>query len=149
MIISRDILEAHASCFQKQYEGSGQRSLHFPDDDVEAVKVMLYWLVEQKLRPIIEKDCFLCDYLHMQCYAVGEKYDLVAFQDEVMIKIIDNFSRWADWDFLIWDLGRTISLVFEITKPDSKLREFFVEEAAWASRYMHHLFWSGVFTNST
>lgn len=59
---------------------------HLKQDDGEIWKTYLYWLVEHKLREDKSPTGKLPDLeFSVDCYILGQRYGLKAFQDEIML----------------------------------------------------------------
>ena len=136
--ISQNLLECTAEYFRAafRYEqlGDAERgTLTFPDDDVTAWKVLIYWIMKREL-PHEEvlgnyyattEGIPRCHLLCIRCWALGDKYGIAAFQDLIMLDLLavldDNFKL---------DV-REMKEALETTPPGSLLRDLVAEELAY------------------
>lgn len=88
-----------------------------PDDDHKAWTVLIHWLVRVCLSNEAEVDQLLL----VRCWALGEKYELKSFRDEVMLAML----LFCDDEMIEVE---TVRRAFELTKPGSKLRCLMAEE---------------------
>lgn len=91
--------------------------MDFPYDDTGAWKVLFFWIVMKRLPP---KDP-VNNVLLARSWVVGEKYDIVDFQDEVMVALLfscDNETAEME----------EIKVAFLTARTGSKLRELMAEE---------------------
>ncbi|KAK4963051.1 hypothetical protein LTR10_000679 [Elasticomyces elasticus] len=128
--------EYFKAALKYQHFGTGKPdTLAFPEDDVQAWKVLLYWIVKHKLPKneellkggIAEMDGkeryinprSLC----ISCWALGDQYCIAAFQDQIMLELLLSVEG-QPFTIAITDVVEA----FEMTRPGSVLRELMVEE---------------------
>lgn len=98
----------------------GLQSISLHGDDHEAWKILLYWTVTRCL----PGDVTDSEVLMVRAWALGEKYEVVEFQDEVMLSLLlrcESNSMEVD----------AIESAFLLTHPGSKLRCLMAEELIW------------------
>jgi len=122
--------EYFRSALRNQHLGNVQKdTLSFPDDELNSWKVLLFWIVAREL-PSVDEICSTGsgqndDGMHsvyVRCWVLGDKYDIPAFQDLIMLELLKTFHY-----------GSTLTienpkLALENTPPGSVLRELVVEE---------------------
>ncbi|KAK5132407.1 hypothetical protein LTR08_009090 [Meristemomyces frigidus] len=92
--------------------------LRFPDDDIEAWKVLLFWLMR---REFPRKAMTGKEELAVSCWVLGDRYGISRFQDEAMLSLLKTMDT-------AW-LGReAIISAFKGTPPGSMLRRAVAEE---------------------
>ncbi|KAK4895439.1 hypothetical protein LTR27_006503 [Elasticomyces elasticus] len=138
--VSKTTLQHTSACFRaairNAHLGGGDfDTIPFPEDNLEAWKVLLHWLITRELPAAAElllvdheaedkstvnfSDHTLC----IRCWALGDKFAMPAFQDAVMLRLLESLDSEA--------LTVAEALVgFENTPPGSKLREVMAEELA-------------------
>ncbi|KAK4895435.1 hypothetical protein LTR27_006499 [Elasticomyces elasticus] len=140
--ISQNLLEQTAdyfkSAFRNQHLGSSNKrhTLHFPEDDLYAWKIFLYWVMTKELpssgvvRALRRSDeggtatyDISLHTLCIRCWILGDKYDVPVFQNYIMLELLNLFERKAPG-------LHTIKEAFENTPPGSILRELMAEELA-------------------
>ncbi|KXT03313.1 hypothetical protein AC578_3992, partial [Pseudocercospora eumusae] len=102
-------------------------TLHFPADDQEAWKVLVYWIMNREVAIKVEgtteakaNTLVLC----AKCWALGDKYDIAVFQNEIMKIFLRHFHRNC-----ACDLPReALNQILTICPPDSKLAELLAAE---------------------
>ncbi|KAK5688477.1 hypothetical protein LTS10_000455 [Elasticomyces elasticus] len=141
--ISQNLLEQTAdystSALRNQHLGSSNErdTLHFPEDEVRAWGVLLYWIVKHKLPLVSEvtssggtvwesaETSEIDQELSVRCWVLGDKYGIPAFQDLIMLELLKELDI---------DTRRApitaVKLAFDSTPPGSALRELMAEEAA-------------------
>ncbi|KAF2165004.1 hypothetical protein M409DRAFT_24905 [Zasmidium cellare ATCC 36951] len=126
-LMPKTVLEGQSEYFATRIQNR-QQVFNFTADSVVAWHTYLHWLVEQRLREDMMTDDKVPDLqLIVKCYTLGERYDLMAFEDEVMLVLLeaaDDYDDGRDW--LDAD---TMLLAFEASPEWSMLRELLVEEA--------------------
>lgn len=96
--------------------------LRFPEDDLEAWELMLFWMHKSTLpQEVAYPIMLLC-----QAWMLGDRYFLQSFQDLVMLELMcfipgESLSL------------SNITMVFRGTMPGSALRQIVAEEA-WSAR---------------
>jgi hypothetical protein len=101
-------------------------TLTFPDDDITAWKVLLYWIIKHELPcneqllpkhgPAKSVDHPIC----IRCWALGDKYGIPIFQDLIMLELLDSVENNSI------HVSR-MREAFECTPPGSALRKLMVE----------------------
>ncbi|KAF2488205.1 hypothetical protein BDY17DRAFT_25464 [Neohortaea acidophila] len=115
-------------------EGKARR-IDFPEDDVESWRVFLFWLFNREL-PNFPIDVETAhdrggSKLFVRCWALGDRYAVPAFQDEIMLALMDMLKNFTvNWP--------PVKLAFDITAPNSQLRRIMAEEAG---ENMHRGLW--------
>ncbi|KAK4494245.1 hypothetical protein PRZ48_014543 [Zasmidium cellare] len=134
-IVERELLETQSDHFRQLLHDGHENTFRFPDDDLEIWRVFLYWLMEEEL-PLGLVEPSLDEVIKsiIDCYAMGEKYGLRAFQDYIMEYIFEEMGDWPSIDIGPWwnrrhTVSEAVSYIFRTTQPGSKLRDIFVEEA--------------------
>lgn len=77
-----------------EHLGGGEKGvITLPEDSVEAWEVLLHWIITKTLPE--DHECFKSmlpqETLQLelvQCWSLGDKYDVVAFQDLIMIELL-------------------------------------------------------------
>ncbi|KAK0938649.1 hypothetical protein LTR29_009748 [Friedmanniomyces endolithicus] len=102
-----------------------QGRLHFPEDNVSAWKVLLHWAFTRMLPHWFKSTAEgnLDDgtaMLLVDCWVLGDKYQIHAFQDEVMMEMLC---------WLVYSPGScdVFKRGVELTSPGSKLRRLMAE----------------------
>ncbi|EME78872.1 uncharacterized protein MYCFIDRAFT_83785 [Pseudocercospora fijiensis CIRAD86] len=89
--IQQKVLEGASDWFAKALkrdtfvEGKNGK-LNFPDDDVAAWDVLIYWMVNHRMFPNGQERGDVV--LVTKCWILGDKYDIKPFQDQAMYKLI-------------------------------------------------------------
>lgn len=134
-LVQQSTLEHTTDYFRKAFRNehlgtTEPGTLRFPEDDLNAWNVFLYWVVRRKLPPTEElmpaltnddPDLNTDHSLVVHCWALGDKYDIPTFQDEVMLELLRS------QDSKCMELS-AVKLAFEHTPPGAKLRELMAEE---------------------
>ncbi|KAK4910642.1 hypothetical protein LTR49_020677 [Elasticomyces elasticus] len=126
--VSQNLLEQTAEYFKialrNQHLGSCDErdTLHFPEDDLHAWMIFLYWIMRQQL-PDIDDLNFLPQTAKGETAILGDKYGVPEFQDRIMLQLL----YLLECNTLRLD---TIKEAFEHTPPGSVLRELMAEELA-------------------
>ena len=95
--------------------------LRFPEDDAEAWKVLLHFVIRGTLPTIPHSDGG--DHMSLQfvrCWCLGDKYCVPAFQDLTMVELLKYCESKAP-------LVGTIKDAFDNTPPGSRLRILMAE----------------------
>ncbi|KAF7187489.1 hypothetical protein HII31_11113 [Pseudocercospora fuligena] len=100
-------------------------SLSFPEDDVEAWKVLVCWTMK-RISSVDILDPDAGPELAAKCWVLGDKYDIVRFQDEAMTAILKYFRQTRLCALSREKLNRTL----DVCPPDSKLAEYMTMEIA-------------------
>lgn len=93
--------------------------LRFPNDDLQAWEVLLYWIVHHEIpkRSIAYKDA-----LAIRCWQLGDKYLIPDFQDHAMLSLLYTL-RLGEFSFQVIEEGVLRSTA------GSKLRKLVLQEA--------------------
>lgn len=124
-LVQQVLLENLSPYFTKALRQDGfregkQGSLTFPDDDRLAWEILLYWIVKREVL-WLEGNIMDC----ISCWALGDKYGIVAFQDEAMLELLRYFNK--HW------LGlKQLSKGLEFSPCGSKMRLLLAEEIVYA-----------------
>ncbi|KAK3115577.1 hypothetical protein LTR53_004937 [Teratosphaeriaceae sp. CCFEE 6253] len=127
--IQRTILESSSDYFKKALAHESQLgsdepgTLSFPEDDLGAWEVLLYWLLKHGLPPLmhVPREFFTLptgdfELLLVRCWAMGEKYCLPSFQDLMMTTLL----KWVE---ICSTLDRaTLEEAFSSTPPGCVMR---------------------------
>ena len=108
LLVPQALLENASEYFVKAFrnENMGQQNepgtLRFPEDDIAAWKVFLYWIIKHKL-PAAEELVPACDdenvegkhdhILAVRCWVLGDKYCVPLFQDLIMLEILRTLEH--------------------------------------------------------
>ncbi|KAK0253278.1 hypothetical protein LTR35_005700 [Friedmanniomyces endolithicus] len=103
---------------------SKEGRLNFPEDDLNAWRVLLHWMFTKTV-PHWDKDDEIAideelQNLLIDCWVLGDKYQICAFQNEVMVELLWYYS---------WHIGEeeTFKRGVELTSSASKLRRLMAE----------------------
>ncbi|CAK3991947.1 Hypothetical predicted protein [Lecanosticta acicola] len=135
VFVSEDTLRKASRYFTNELNTANQSgiqvTLEFPNDDLEAWKIMLYWIEHQKLPEITyewvgesqetKNTRTLC-----RCWLVGEKYLVPTFQNAIMNALLYAFN----FKSVALD---TVKEVFCNTRPQMPLRRVIAEELVYAT----------------
>ena len=93
--------------------------LRFPDDDEDAWKVLLHWIIKGKLPTTRSGQATQMLWVH--CWILGDKYNIAAFQDDVMVELVFELAHQKT-------SLEIVKTAFEGTIEDCKLRKLMAEE---------------------
>lgn len=120
-LVQQAVLQTTSEYFVKALRNDSFREgregrLHFPDDDAEAWEVLLFWMLKRKIPDLGSEEQVL-----IASWALGDKYGIVAFQDEVMLETLKIFND-------EWVLEETIAKAIRLCAPGSKMHKLVAEE---------------------
>lgn len=95
--------------------------LRFPEDSLRAWKVLLSWMFDGNIPVIPCTDTNCTCFLLVQCWCLGDKYQMPLFQDHVMLAFVNHWSCGCD------AFGQAVREAYENTRSGSKLRKFVTE----------------------
>ncbi|KAK3619862.1 hypothetical protein LTR56_023756 [Elasticomyces elasticus] len=136
--VSKAVLEQTSeffcAAFRNGHLGRDEpNTLRFPQDNTESWKILLFWMLRHELpslddlgllEPYDDNEEACVDHtLCIRCWALGEMYDISAFQDLIMLELLRSLETQPT------DLNE-IKEAFESTPPGSKLRDLMAEELA-------------------
>ncbi|KAK5702632.1 hypothetical protein LTR97_003578 [Elasticomyces elasticus] len=137
--IQRALLETASEYFKKvikdtQTEDTEQVTLNFPEDDVDAWKMMLFWLVKgdvpslQEYAEVFEEWMAYDRQLPLvRCWVLGEKFQLPGFQNGIMAMLQETLSGGRNGNYLNL---QALQKAFRETNAGSELRLFAAEDIA-------------------
>ena len=102
---------------------SSSKAVYLPEDDPIAFEMWATWLSLGKCEGLFEYGAY--DHFYVRAWVLGDKLVCPAFQDHVMFQFLD----WCDHDGDLWP--DTIHVVYRVSSPGCKLRQFFVDWFAW------------------
>lgn len=127
-IILRNTSKAFAAALDHEHLGGGTKGiLHFPEDDTEAWKVLVFWMIMKRLPEKATENTGKEDRtaLLIYCWVLGDKYGLPEFQDVAMLELLFRSRRcWMD--------AEHVELIADNTMSGSKLRRLAVGEVVLA-----------------
>lgn len=133
LMMPKSILERSSQYFVKALKhshlGTGEtNTLRFPEDDLDGWTVVLYWMVNREVpgEPIEPKASVYR--VLIACWIMGDRYDMPAFQDVVMMELLNRLDVFSPSMALV-------KLAFESTIPGSKLRLVMAEELGWMIKH--------------
>ncbi|KAK3619866.1 hypothetical protein LTR56_023760 [Elasticomyces elasticus] len=127
------ILEATSDHFKKALAPDGSLdmaapdTLSFADDSEEAWKVLLYWMFKHDLPDDEQRrtdDCEGWELLMVECWAMGNRYNIPKFQDLVMLELLDCLRKYTTFE------TDTIKQAFATTPAGCALRMVMAELVA-------------------
>ena len=65
-----------------------ETTLRFEDDELEAWRVLLYWISTKQIPDTLDDNLLL-----VKCWVLGQKRGIVAFQNSVMISLLRNYGK--------------------------------------------------------
>ena len=84
-----------SAALNNEHLGEGDKGvLKFPEDDVAAWKVLVFWMFDKKL-PEEDFSAELDEKLQLllvECWVLGDKYEIPEFQDLVMLELLHHFN---------------------------------------------------------
>lgn len=88
--MQQSILEHASKCFANMMKPDTFREgqtgiLRFPEDELQAWKVLLYWMVHGKIPKVT---IAFRDVLAIRCWQLGDKYNISGFQDDAMLSLL-------------------------------------------------------------
>lgn len=128
-LIQATLLETASEWFVKalkhEHLGGEPGVLRLPEDDLDAWKVFIHWLVMKKL-PQDHMSNLHDQYDHaalVRCWVIGDKYGISEFQNLIMLDLLDSLE-----DCCVQT--EAARLGFECTAPGSVMRELMAAEVA-------------------
>ncbi|KAK5702598.1 hypothetical protein LTR97_003543 [Elasticomyces elasticus] len=115
-----------AAAFREGQEGR----LYFPDDTEDAWEVLLHWVVKRDLpfKPNMGKGAETLQQteqaLLINCWVLGDKYQIHAFQNEVMLEMLIFYAAMTGF-------YSVLATGIELTGSRSRLRRLLAEEMVY------------------
>lgn len=115
-----DASETFAAFVRNKHVGKEPGSLRFPEDDLEAWKVMLCWIVRGQVDGISES--IDDEGMHLvRCWCLGDRYDLPLFQDLIMLDLLHYIENEGEITLEI------VGEAFKNSRPNSKIKRLMAE----------------------
>lgn len=119
--VPQAVLESISTYFTKAlrsdtFKEGCEGCIRFPDDDADAWEVLLFWMLKFKLPYPLGTELVM-----IECWALGDKYAIPAFQDEAMLQLIGHYQN-------TYASAQGISKALQLSTPGSKMRKLIAEE---------------------
>lgn len=113
-------------------DANANRYVEIADTDAAAWKVLFAWQTDKRLPAFLDPGGDTTGDSHRQllcqCWLLGEKWDIIAFQNDIMVRLLDVIKN-------VWMGPAVMQLVFGSSRPNSRLCLLMAEDIVRVLRH--------------